>query len=246
MPSSKVHSQAFRIRSAASAWPMCASIITAAFREPEGLAIPFPAPYFHRMIGRAVLVFMLMMASAPAWAERIEFEMYVFGVRFGTMEVTRTWENDSTELFTLHAKGKTDFLWMQRQEESKYRVRYRNGVLVSSQFEYLDRGERDRWSKVRKTANGYEVVRGDADTKVIPYPIELSMVRIYFETPANATTVFCEEHGHKAQIHKPEEDAVYSVVCEAGERSTYHWNEDELRRIEIHLPLVTVTLKRRD
>lgn len=56
-------------------------------------------------------------------AEEMVFKMSVFGIRCGTMTVTRTIENDSTELYTLHAKGKTDFLFMQREEESKYRVR---------------------------------------------------------------------------------------------------------------------------
>ena len=65
---------------------------------------------------RTFLSIFLIALAGRSVAEEIVFEMSVLGIRFGTMTVTRTIENDSTELYTLHAKGKTDFLFMQRDE----------------------------------------------------------------------------------------------------------------------------------
>lgn len=95
------------------------------------------------------LIVLLCFSSLFAQAETIVFDMSVFGFKFGQMVLTKSVENDSTEVYTLNAKGKTDFLWMKREEESIFKVEYRNGKLFSSDFEYLNKGEREKWSTVR-------------------------------------------------------------------------------------------------
>ena len=80
------------------------------------------------------LLFFLLLCSSVVSAEEIVFEMSVFGFTFGSMVVTKTRENDSTELYTLNAKGKTNFLWMKREDETIMEVRYRHGKLLSSSY----------------------------------------------------------------------------------------------------------------
>jgi len=192
---------------------------------------------------RTILFSVLFVLSLPSFAEEIVFEMSVFGIRFGTMVVTRSIENDSTELFTLHAKGKTDFLWMQREEESKYTVRYRNGVLFSSDYTYLNRGSQEKWSRIR-LENGQYRIESNEGVKLMKGAADYSLLKLYFEPMWQRTKVFCEEDCSFAAMKHNRDDNTISIVCNDGSRSTYHLKNGIINMLEIHLAVATVKLTR--
>jgi hypothetical protein len=192
---------------------------------------------------KAILTFLLFALSLPSFAEEIVFEMSVFGIRFGTMVVTRSVENDSTELFTLYAKGKTDFLWMQREEESKYTVRYRNGILYSSDYTYLNKGTQEKWSRIR-LENGQYRIESNEGVKLLKGAADYSLLKLYFEPMWPRTKVFCEEDCSFATMKHNKADDTISIECKDGSRSTYHLKNGMINELEIHLAVATVKLTR--
>lgn len=157
------------------------------------------------------------------------------------MVLTRTQPNDSTEIFTLHAKGKTDFLWMQREEESKYEVYYRNGKLFSSDYVYLNKGEREKWTKMKREGSGYRIQSSEG-SKFISQMADYSLIKLYFEPTWERQQVFCEEDCTYAKLIRKEDEL--KVICQDGSKSTYHIRDGEIRKLEIHLAVATVTLNR--
>jgi len=186
---------------------------------------------------------LMLLLGFSARSEEIVFEMSVFGIKFGTMVITRTEENDSTELYTLHAQGKTDFLWMQREEQSKYEVRYINGKLFSSDYIYTNKGETEKWSKIQY-ADGKYLVESSEGSKTMDQATDYSLLRLYFEPNWNREKVFCEEDCSYAQLVRNEEKNTLKVICQDGSKSTYHINDGEISDLEIHLAVATVKLKR--
>lgn len=169
--------------------------------------------------------------------------MSVFGIRFGNMVVTRTMEQDGSELYTVNAKGKTDFLWMKREEESRHRVRYRNGVLYSSEYVYLNRGEREKWANIKLVDDQYRIETQDGSS-LLKGATDYSLVRFYFEPDWERTEVFCEEDCAYSTMQSDRANGIIKITCKDGNRSTYRLKDGSIAEMEIHLTVATVKLRR--
>ena len=195
------------------------------------------------MINRFLLISILMLVSFSTQAEKIVFDMSVFGFKFGEMVLTKTVVNDSIERYTLNAKGKTDFFFMKREEESIFNVEYRNGKLFSSDYEYLNKGEVEKWSTIRYEGNEY-VVKSNEGDKTFKDPLDYSLIKLYFEPTVKSGTVFCEEDCTYADMIPDEENDKLVIKCQDGSRSTYHVKDGRVEAMEIHLSVATVKLTR--
>ena len=201
-----------------------------------------PTPLFLlKMIRKTVILLMLISSSFLVQAERIVFDMSVFGFKFGEMVLTKTVVNDSIEQYTLNAKGKTDFLWMKREEESIFKVEYRNGKLFSSDYEYLNKGEIEKWSKIRYNGTEYVIESNEGDRTVKEH-LDYSLIKLYFEPDTKRSTVFCEEDCSYAEVKL--DDEKLKIHCKDGSRSTYHVKDGRVEAMEIHLSVATVKLTR--
>ena len=187
------------------------------------------------------LIALVCFSSLFVQAETIVFDMSVFGFKFGQMVLTKTVKNDSTEVYTLNAKGKTDFLWMKREEESIFKVEYRNGKLFSSDFEYLNKGEREKWSTVRFDGSKY-VVKSHEGDREFQDPLDYSLIKLYFDPMQEHSVVFCEEDCSYAEMTRKEN--LLDIKCQDGSRSTYRVENGRVEAMEIHLAVATVKLTR--
>jgi hypothetical protein len=192
---------------------------------------------------RIIIISALLFIASLAQAERIVFDMSVFGFKFGEMVLTRTVVNDSIERFTLNAKGKTDFLWMKREEESVFNVEYRHGKLFSSDYEYLNKGEVEKWSTIRFDGSNY-VVKSNEGDKTLKEPLDYSLIKLYFEPTIERKTVFCEEDCTYAEMTPDLKNNKLLIECQDGSRSTYHVKDGRVEAMEIHLAVATVKLTR--
>ncbi|MCF8277398.1 MAG: hypothetical protein K9J17_11755 [Flavobacteriales bacterium] len=197
----------------------------------------------HSLVSTQLLALLFVLFSYSANAERIVFDMSVFGFKFGEMVLTHTVVNDSIERYTLNAKGKTDFLWMKREEESIFKVEYRNGKLFSSDYEYLNKGEREKWSTIQYDGSKY-VVRSNEGVKNFNDAPDYSLIKLYFDPNWKRERVFCEEDCTYAQMTRDAEKKTLNIKCQDGSKSTYHLNNGRVEAMEIHLPVATVKLTR--
>lgn len=196
------------------------------------------------MMRLPLLLLIILLNGFSLRAEQIVFEMSVWGYKFGTMVVSRTFENDSTEVYTVEAKGETDFLWMKRKEESLHKVVYVNGKLQSSEYTYLNRGEKEKWSNVYLQDGQYIVESSNGDKRIGEESIDYSMVRLYFQPTFERGAVFCEEDCSFSSITAIPEENKLKISCQDGNSSTYHITDGEVTELEIHLSVATVKLKR--
>ena len=190
---------------------------------------------------RFILSALLVCSGFLAKAETIVFDMSVFGFKFGEMVLTKTVVNDSIERYTLNAKGKTDFFFMKREEESIINVEYRNGKLFSSHYTHLNKGTRDKWSTVRFNGTSY-TVQSNEGNKVFTEALDYSLIKLYFDPSWKRERVFCEEDCSYATMSRTSETV--DVKCQDGSRSTYHVTNGRVEAMEIHLAVATVKLTR--
>jgi hypothetical protein len=195
------------------------------------------------MLNKATLLLIFMLTFTVVKAERIVFDMSVFGFRFGEMVLTRTMVNDSIERYTMNAKGKTDFLWMNREEQSSITVEYRNGKLFSSNYEYLNKGTREKWSKIQFDGKKYVVQSHEGRREFTDVP-DYSLIKLYFDPNWNRDRVFCEEDCSYSKMTRDAEKNTLDILCQDGSRSTYHVSNGRVEAMEINFALATVKLTR--
>jgi len=189
------------------------------------------------------LLILLMLSVGRTSAEELVFEMSVFGIKFGTMVVTRTMENDSTELYTVHAKGKTDFLWMKREEESRYRVRYRNGILFSSEYRYINKGETEKWANIRQVDGQYRIETKEG-VRTMKEMADYSIIKFYFDPDRPRTRIFCEEDCSFSTMQRDVASNTVKITCKDGSRSTYYIKQGRIERMDLHFAVGTVKMTR--
>ncbi len=187
-------------------------------------------------------LFLLLLLSLHASAEELVYEMSVFGFTFGKMVVTKNKIDDSTEVYTLNAKGKTNFLWMKREDETRYEVRYRNGKLLSSTYIQIESGVIKHWTNITFDGTKYLVdsYRGKRTFTEIP---DYSVLTLYFKQPVKRTQVFYEAESHFIDL-KYKEDNVVEMKADDGSRTVYYFTNGKLNEIEIHLSIANVHMNR--
>jgi hypothetical protein len=175
-------------------------------------------------------------------AQQLVFDMSVFGFTFGKMVVTKTTEDDSTELYTLHAKGKTDFLWMKREDETTYEVRFRNGKLLSSHYKQIESGVTKHWTKVLFDGQKYQVdsYRGKRNFTEAP---DYSVLSLYFNPHQNRGKIFYEAESDFTNLNYGDDDEV-EIKGSDGSRTIYHFKNGKVSEIVVHISIATVRMKR--
>ncbi len=192
-------------------------------------------------MNKTILFFLLLCSSAVS-AEEIVFSMSVFGFTFGKMVVTKTKENDSTELYTLNAKGKTNFLWMKREDETRYEVRYRNDKLLTSSYIQIESGVTKHWTNISFDGKKYLVdsYRGKRTFNEVP---DYSVLTLYFKQPVKRSQVFYEAESHFIDLKYKEANTV-EMKADDGSRTVYYFTNGKLNEIEIHLSIANVHMNR--
>lgn len=188
-----------------------------------------------------ILCFLLLFGSNLI-AQKITFEMTAFGINFGQMTVTRTIENDSTELYTLKAKGYLKVLWMERDDETHNSVRFQNGRLLSSNFKQMESKELTKWNTVSFDGKRYIVDSNQGKYFLTETP-EFSVLKLYFMHPKSITRVFSEAEGGFVNLKHVNENTV-EMKNAKGDRSVYFYKNGAIEKLEFHTSIAKVNMKR--
>lgn len=168
--------------------------------------------------------------------------MTAFGINFGQMTVTRTIENDSTELYTLKAKGYLKVLWMERDDETHNSVRFQNGRLLSSNYKQMESKELTNWNTVSFDGKRYIVDSNQGKYFLTETP-EFSVLKLYFMHPKSITRVFSEAEGGFVNLKHVNENTV-ELKNSKGDRSVYFYKNGSIEKLEFHTSIAKVNMKR--
>ncbi len=188
-----------------------------------------------------VLSFLLLLGSRTM-AEEITFDMSVWGFKFGQMTVTKTLENDSTEVYTMYAAGKVNFLWMKKEGTTKYEVRFVNGQMISSSYIRMVNGETDYWNEVVFDGEKYLVESNKGNREFTEVPT-YTVLALYFNPTTTHTRIYCEAETEFSTVTSSDEDG-FELSCTDGSRTSYHLEDGLIQSMEIHASLANIKMKR--
>lgn len=177
-----------------------------------------------------------------AFAEKITFQMTAFGIDFGQMTVSKSTENDSTELYTLNAKGHLKLLWMERNDETQNTVRFRNGKLLYSSYRQIESGKLTKWITINYDGKKYVVNSNKGPSTFTEMPL-FSVLKMYFSKPQGLTRVFSEAEAGFTAL-KRLDDNTYEIKNSEGDRSVYFYKNAAIDKLEFHTSIAKVSMKR--
>jgi hypothetical protein len=184
----------------------------------------------------------LICFSNTLFAQTVAFDMSAFGIKFGKMTVTKTKEDDSTDLYTLNAKGYLKILWMERNDETRYAVRYRHGKLISSSYQQIETGVIKKWTNVNFNGKQYDVDSYRGKRSFTEAPV-FSIMSLYFNDPKTVNRIFYEAESDFATVNHPDQNTI-EIKSSDGNRSIYRYLQGAINEMEFHISIATVYMKK--
>lgn len=190
----------------------------------------------------AICLCIALLGMKVSHGQQIIFDMSAFGIKFGKLVVSKSQENDSTTLYTMNAKGYLKVLWMERNDETTYEVRYQNGMLQSSKFRQIESGKLKKWSDIVFDGSQYQI-NSYKGKKVFREKQYFSVMKLYFEHHKKLNKAFYEAEGDFATLtHK--DDNSTEVKSSDGNRSIFFYQNGNVQAVEVFTAIANVHMKR--
>lgn len=167
--------------------------------------------------------------------------MNAFGINFGTLTVTKQIDKDSTQIFKLHAKGYLKVLWMERSDETFSEIKYKNGILISSSYRYLEKSKLKKWTTVTKSDTIYRVETHNNKFVLKNVP-SISNLHLYFTKPNKGGAIFNDSGGCIVTLNKINENE-FELKTPDNIRTVYNYTKDKLIEFVSHLSIATVYMR---
>jgi hypothetical protein len=189
-----------------------------------------------------LFLFVTSVAVSDVNAQLVKYDIMLFNERIGTMVITRKIQGDTAELYTLESRAKANFLWIKRENYSRYDVEYRHGKLYSSEAKEIENGKLKRWNKVRLEGNEYEI-EGNKGKKMLSGAIVFSVVKMFFENGTKQQKLFYESEAEIASL-KQTSPGTMEYNGSDGSRNVYIFKDGKLVAAETHVSIASVKLVR--
>lgn len=172
--------------------------------------------------------------------ETVKYDVILWGDKIGQMVVTHDVKPDGTEVYTLETHSKAKILWINKANDTRYDVVYKDGKLFSSKHTEIENGVKKRWTNITLDNGVYKVdsYKGKRTFTEVP---TYSIVSIYFKDVKNVKRIFYEAEADFDDVEHPEANT-WEFKSSDGNRNVYHYENGKLTTTEFHVSIATVKM----
>ena len=174
--------------------------------------------------------------------ETINFDMYLFGDKVGSLTFTRTQKPDGSIYYELNSHIKAKILWITRENSAHMETTYKNGKLINCYQKEVEDGKVKRWNRVTFDGTKY-VQEGYKGKTTFTRAPDISVATIYFDKPLSVQNFFYEPEAEFVTLEKVDENT-YEFKGSDGARNVYHYKDGKSTGMEFHVSIATVKLVR--
>lgn len=174
--------------------------------------------------------------------ETITFTIFLWGDSIGTVSISKTEREDSSQFYQLESKLKAKVLWIVHENHALMEAVFKNGKLISSYQKETENGETKRWNRVT-CADGKCNVDGYKGKRTINEQPVFSVAPLYFYGLSGVTRLFYEAEADFCKVQKMD-DNTWEFKSSDGSRNVYHFKNGKIHSIEFHFSIATVKLVR--
>lgn len=154
---------------------------------------------------RIIFFFLLLTQLKSFAAETITYDMFLWGNKIGSMTITKTDQEDGSELYVLDSHLKAKVLWITRENTAHMETVFKNGKMISSYQKEMEDGKVKRWNRVTFDGAKYSVDGYKGKSTFSEQPV-FAVGPLYFKGLVNVPRLFYEAEAEFCNVEKVEED----------------------------------------
>jgi hypothetical protein len=179
---------------------------------------------------RYVFTLLLFVHVAPAFTQKLAFDVILFGNKIGQTVVEQTNKGDTTIVYELNSNSEAHILFTTHKVTLHYELMFKRGQLISAYSKGNSNGKVDvttiNWQGTR-----YFMKRSDGNFNV-NVPVYCSTTMLFFNEPCDGARVFSERMGEFRTIKKVE-PGVYKADMQDGLTYYYRYTAGRLTELEM-------------
>jgi hypothetical protein len=168
--------------------------------------------------------------SVASGAQKLTFDIFLFGNKIGQTVVERIAKNDSVTQYTLASNSEAHVFFTTRKISLLYDMTYRHDKLYNSYSKHV-RNDEMHITTITWQGSSY-VMKLDNISSCIPGPVDCSTVKLFFDEPCNNTTVFSERLGENRTLKKTG-PGTYEAEMKEGIMYYYRYKNGKLVELEM-------------
>ena len=187
-----------------------------------------------------VLIFLMLGIAFRSFAggETINYDIILFNNKIGRMSMTHELRADGTDQYTLVTSSKAKILWMDKVNDSRYELVYKNGKLLTSTFKEIENGKVNRWCNIKWDGSKY-LVDSHNGKHTFTETAGYYTITAYFEGFKKADRIFYESEGDFAIPSYPDANTMEFKTSD-GHKSIYHYVNGKVNNMEFKISIATV------
>lgn len=179
---------------------------------------------------RYVFTLLLFIHVAPTFAQKLAFDVILFGDKIGQTVVEQTNKGDTTIVYQLNSNSEAHILFTTHKVTLHYELMFKRDQLISAYSKGTTNGKADV-TTINWQGNRYFMKRHDGNFYV-NVPVYCSTTMLFFNEPCDGARVFSERMGEFRTIRKIEE-GVYKADMQDGLTYYYRYKGGKLIELEM-------------
>lgn len=179
---------------------------------------------------RVALLYCFLLTVFGSSAQKLTFDIFLFGNKIGQTIVEQTVVNDSITTYKLNSSSEAHIFFTTRKIALQYEVVYKRKQL----FYLHSKSVRDNEThyNIIQWQNGSYLMKRDNETFCIKPMVDCSTVKLFFNEPCNSEKVFSERIGEYRPLKK-KAAGVYEAEMTDGITYIYHYAHGKLVELEM-------------
>lgn len=186
----------------------------------------------------------LFFASYSFAGEALAFDMFLMGKKIGELNIQKELNKNGEEIYTLQSQARAKVLWVDRAQQTNYKVVYRDGKLFQSSHKYIDQPDKSSSCTIKLIDNKYQVTHNSRCFFLNETP-RFSVLAMYFKEPIGIKKLLYEVDGTFSEI-KNTAPNTYVYKSSDGNVNTYIFKDGKIHEIEVQVGIITVKIKRKN
>ena len=166
----------------------------------------------------------------PANAQKLTYDIFLFGGKIGQTIVERNVRNDSITEYVLNSSSEAHIFFTTRKISLYYHIIYKRGNLFSSYSKHT-RNDDTHYTTIRLDGNRY-IIERDKVTFALNGLVDCSTVKLFFAEPCSYDHMLSERLGEFREVNK-RPDGIYEA--EMSEGITYYYRYENGKLVELEM-----------
>ena len=173
--------------------------------------------------------------SSATYAQKLTYDIFLFGSRIGQTVIEKTAKNDSTTQYMLNSESEAHLFFTKRTVTLHYDIMFINEKYFSSYCKHT-RNDEVHYTNITRQGEKY-LVKRDKEAFYLDGSIDCSTVKLFYYEPCSLDHMLSERLGEFRRVKK-NGNGVYEAEMSDGITYYYHYKNGKMVELEMRKGLM--------